>query len=82
MSNENNDKNGKRPIIQSSGYNGSGPTRICPKCGQEKLITDFGFRNMGTEIFEINHGAKNADNKDVMYGIWNGIVNIYFPVMV
>lgn len=34
--------NDKRPIIQSSGYNGSEPTRICPKCGKEKPIKDFG----------------------------------------
>lgn len=33
--------NDKRPIIQSSGYNGSEPTRICPKCGKEKTIKDF-----------------------------------------
>lgn len=40
-------KNDKKPIIQSSGYNGSEPTRICPKCGKEKPLSDFGFRNMG-----------------------------------
>lgn len=40
-------KNDKRPIIQSSGYNGSEPTRICPKCGIEKAISDFGYRKMG-----------------------------------
>ena len=28
--------NKQRPIIQSSGYNGSEPTRICPHCGKEK----------------------------------------------
>lgn len=39
--------NDKRPIIQSSGYNGSEPTRTCPKCEQEKPLSDFGFRNMG-----------------------------------
>ena len=42
-----NEKNKERPIIQSNGYNGSEPTRICPKCGKEKPISDFGFRNMG-----------------------------------
>ena len=40
-------QNDKKPIIQSSGYNGSEPTRICPKCGKEKPLSDFGFRNMG-----------------------------------
>ena len=29
-----NDKNNKRPIIQTSGYNGSEPTRVCPNCGE------------------------------------------------
>ena len=42
-----NDKNKERPIIQSNGYNGSEPTRICPISGKEKPISDFGFRNMG-----------------------------------
>ena len=39
-------KNSARPIIQSSGYNGSEPTRICPHCGKEKPLSDFGFRKM------------------------------------
>ncbi len=40
-------ENDKKPIIQSSGYNGKEPTRVCPKCGMEKPLSDFGFRNMG-----------------------------------
>ena len=40
-------KNDDRPIIQSSGYNGSEPTRICPNCGEEKPLSDFGYRHMG-----------------------------------
>ena len=39
-------KNSDRPNIQSSGYNGSEPTRICPHCGKEKPLSDFGFRKM------------------------------------
>lgn len=39
--------NNDRPIIQSSGYNGSEPTRVCPKCGRKKPISEFGFRKMG-----------------------------------
>ena len=42
-----NNANIDRPIIQSNGYNGSEPTRICPHCKKEKPISDFGFRNMG-----------------------------------
>ena len=42
-----NNKNDKRPIIQTSGYNGIEPTRICPNCGKEKPISEFGYRNMG-----------------------------------
>ena len=40
-------KNTERPIVQTSGYNGSEPTRVCPKCGQEKPISEFGYRDMG-----------------------------------
>ena len=28
------------------GYNGREPTRICPHCGQEKPLSEFGFRKM------------------------------------
>lgn len=38
--------NNQKPIIQSNGYNGSEPTRVCPHCGQEKPLSDFGFRKM------------------------------------
>lgn len=40
-------ENDDRPLIQSSGYNGSEPTRVCPHCGEEKPISDFGYRDMG-----------------------------------
>ena len=43
------DSNNKTPKIQASGYNGSQPTRICPHCGKEKPISDFGFRKMDKE---------------------------------
>lgn len=43
----NNDENDDYPIIQSHGYNGSEPTRICPHCGLEKPLSEFGFRRMG-----------------------------------
>ena len=39
--------NEERPVIQSNGYNGSEPTRICPHCKKEKPISEFGFRDMG-----------------------------------
>ena len=38
--------NKQRPIIQSSGYNGSERTRICAHCGKEKPLSDFGYRKM------------------------------------
>lgn len=41
------DKNNRKPIIQTSGYNGSEPTRVCPNCGEEKPLSEFGYRNMG-----------------------------------
>lgn len=39
--------NNEKPIIQSSGYNGSEPMRRCPHCGEEKPLSDFGYRDMG-----------------------------------
>ena len=44
--NKNKKGNNDRPIIQSCGYDGSEPTRICPKCGKEKPLSDFGYRKM------------------------------------
>ena len=42
-------KNTKKPIIQTNGYNGSEPTRICPHCKQDPPLSAFGFRNMGNQ---------------------------------
>ena len=39
-------QNPQRPKIQSHGYNGSEPTRICPNCQKEKPLSEFGFRQM------------------------------------
>jgi hypothetical protein len=47
MFRNNDNENDKSPILQTSGYNGSEPTRICPHCGEEKPISDFGYRDMG-----------------------------------
>ena len=32
--------------LHTHGYNGSEPTRICPHCGKEKPLSEFGFRKM------------------------------------
>lgn len=45
--------NNDRPIIQSHSYNGSEPTRICPHCGKEKPLSEFGFRKMKKNKKEI-----------------------------
>lgn len=34
-------------IVQADGYNGQEPTRTCPKCGLEKSLSEFGWRDMG-----------------------------------
>lgn len=34
--NKKNNINVDRPIIQSSGYNGSEPVRICPNCNKQR----------------------------------------------
>lgn len=48
-------ENDRKPIIQSHGYNGSEPTRICPHCGIEKPLSEFGFRQMSKEAGEIRN---------------------------
>lgn len=55
--------NDKRTIIQSSGYNGSEPTRVCPSCRKEKPIKDFGFRNMGNDKIRNQSWCKNCRSK-------------------
>lgn len=54
-------QNKDRPIIQSHGYNGSEPTRICPHCGKEKPLSEFGFRKMSKD-----EGGKIRDRKSVV----------------
>lgn len=41
--------NTKIATIQCSGYNGSEPLRVCPKCKVEKPISEFGFRIMSED---------------------------------
>lgn len=48
-------KNPKNPKIQSSGYNGSEPTRICPHCGKEKPLSEFGYRQMSKDSGEVRN---------------------------
>ena len=43
---KNNNDNNQKPIVQSSGYNGSQPTRTCPNCKKEKPLSEFGWRKM------------------------------------
>lgn len=45
--------NNKKTIIQTSGSNGSELFRICPHCNQEKPMSEFGYRNMGDEMWEV-----------------------------
>ena len=33
--------------IQASGYDDGELTRVCPECGEEKPLSDFGLRDMG-----------------------------------
>lgn len=41
-------KNNQKTTINAHGYNGSEPTRICPKCKETKPLSEFGFRKMGS----------------------------------
>ena len=34
-------------VVNSDGYDGHQPTRVCPNCKKRKPLSDFGFRNMG-----------------------------------
>lgn len=49
-----------RPIIQSNGYNGKEPTRICPKCKKEKPLSDFGFRKMKNGVIRNQSWCKSC----------------------
>ena len=40
-------RNNQQVVIQADVYNGHEPTRVCPKCGREKPLSKFGYRNMG-----------------------------------
>ena len=42
------DNKKQKTTINACGYNGSEPTRKCPKCGEEKPLSAFGFRKMGS----------------------------------
>ena len=35
--------------IDADGYNDGELTRVCPHCGEEKPMDDFGYRNMGDD---------------------------------
>lgn len=52
--------NDKRPVIQTQGYNGSEPTRMCPHCGREKPLSDFGYRNMGNDTIRNQSWCKDC----------------------
>lgn len=56
-------RNDRRPIIQSSGYNGSEPTRTCPHCRKEKPLSSFGYRNMGNDIIGNQSWCKKCRGK-------------------
>lgn len=43
------DSNNKKVTINSNGYNGSEPTRKCPKCNKTKPLSEFGYRKMGND---------------------------------
>ena len=49
--------------INADSYNNGMVTRKCPHCGEEKSIDDFGYRNMGMIILEINLGVRSVGNE-------------------
>lgn len=55
-----NNKNSKQPKVQSSGYNGREPTRICPHCNKEKPLSEFGWRKMKNEIIRNQSWCKKC----------------------
>lgn len=55
--------NNKNPKIQSNGYNGSEPTRMCPKCLKTKPLSDFGFRDMGGDKIRNQSWCKDCRSK-------------------
>lgn len=59
--NKKNNINVDRPIIQSSGYNGSEPVRICPNCNKPKPISEFVSVKWEMVKLETSPGAKTVD---------------------
>ena len=55
--------NDKKPKLQTSGYNGSEPTRVCPHCGKEKPLSAFGFRDMGEGNIRNQSWCKNCRSR-------------------
>lgn len=56
--------NDKRPVIQTQGYNGSEPTRICPHCGKEKPLSDLVTEIWGMILSVTSHGVRTVDKSN------------------
>ncbi|WP_082603354.1 hypothetical protein [Lacticaseibacillus nasuensis] len=47
MNSKHDDRNILEPIIQASSIDGQEIMRVCPHCGEEKPMFEFGYRDMG-----------------------------------
>ena len=54
----------KKTIVNADGYDGSEPTRECPKCGERKPISEFGYRDMGNDIIRNQSWCKNCRSQN------------------
>lgn len=50
----------KKTEVNTTGYNGNEPTRICPKCQIEKPLSEFGWRDMGNNIIRNQSWCKKC----------------------
>lgn len=61
--NENHENNKQTVKVQASSYNGSEPLRVCPKCGKEKPLSEFGWRDMGNGDIRNQSWCKECRSK-------------------
>ena len=53
-------ENNSKTTVQTNGYNGHEPTRICPHCKKVKPLSEFGYRDMGNGVIRNQSWCKEC----------------------